>query len=183
MKGKHFAVLFFSILIACFRMSGDNADCFAFEKTLRTEEAKPEEMKGTFTLILYGGSFLDDLETIALLDSEGDHYVLDPFVPDFDYRIKKGVSAQEALKEAENFVTFHPSFWRSQLNRILDKAGKTIGYEVRPLYRPFTFGISDVLDVNYWLKEKGRVKVTIRLIPSIEKNKLPGGDTGSAGGD
>jgi hypothetical protein len=183
MKGKHIAVLFISILIACFRMSGDNADCFAFEKALRTEEAKPDEMKGTFTLILYGGSYLDDLETIALFDSEGDHYVLEPFVPDFDYRMKKGVPAQEAFKEAEKFVNFHPSFWRSQLSRILDKEGKTIGYEVRPLYRPFTFGISDVLDVNYWLKEKGRVKVTIRLIPSIEKNKLPGGDAGSAGGD
>jgi hypothetical protein len=182
-KGKYIAFLFVSILMACFRMSGDNVDCFAFEKALRTEEAKPEEMKGTFTLILYGGSYLDDLETIALLDSEGDQYVLEPFAPDFDYRMKKGVPAQEAFKEAEKFVNFHPSFWRSQLSRILDKEGKAIGYEVRPLYRPFTYGISDILDVNYWLKEKGRVKVTIRLIPSIEKNKLPGGDAGSAGGD
>jgi hypothetical protein len=183
MKGKHIAVLFVLILIACLIMSGDNADCFAFERSLRTEEANPEEMKGSFTLILYGGSYLDDLETIALLDFEGDQYVLEPFAPDFDYRMKKGVLAQEAFKEAEKFVNFHPSFWRSQLSRILDKEGKVIGYEVRPLYRPFTFGISDVLDVNYWLKEKGRVKVTIKLIPSIEKNKLPGGDAGSAGGD
>ena len=164
-------------------MNGSNADCYAFEKALRTEEARPDEMKGTFTLILYGGNFLDDLETIAMLDAEGDQYVLDPFAPDFDYRMKKGVPAPEAFKEAEKFVNFHPSFWRSQLSRIVDKEGKVIGYEVRPLYRPIAFGISDVLDVNYWLKEKGRVKVTIRLIPSIEKNKLPGGDAGSAGGD
>jgi len=183
MKGKHIAVLFILILIACLRISVDNVDCFAFEKALRTEEATPDEMKGTFTLILYGGSYLDDLETIALLDSEGDLYVLEPFAPDFDYRMKKGVPAQEAFKEAEEFVNFHPSFWRSQLSRILDKEGKAIGYEVRPLFRPFIFGISDVLDVTYWLKEKGRVKVTIRLIPSIEKNKLPGGEAGSADGD
>jgi len=183
MKGKHIAVLFVSILIACLNMSGDNADCFAFERSLRTEEAKPEEMKGSFTLILYGGSYLDDLETIALLDFEGDPYVLEPFAPDFDYRMQKRVPAREAFKEAEKFVNFHPSFWRSQLSGIVDKEGKVIGYEVRPLYRPFAFGISDVLDVNYRLKEKGRVKVTIRLIPSLEKNKLPGGDVGSAGGD
>jgi hypothetical protein len=183
MQRKHVAVLFVSILIACFSMSGDNADCFAFEKALRTEEASPDEIKGSFTLILYGGNFLDDLETIAMLDAEGDQYVLDPFAPDFDYRMKKGVPAAEAFKEAEKFVNFHPSFWRSQLSRIVDKEGKVIGYEVRPLYRPVAFGVSDVLDVNYWLKEKGRVKVTIRLIPSIEKNKLPGGDAGSADGD
>lgn len=183
MKGKHIAVLFILILIACLRISVDNVDCFAFEKALKTEEATPDEMKGTFTLILYGGSYLDDLETIAILDSEGDQYVLEPFAPDFDYRMTKGVPAEKAFKEAGEFVNFHPSFWRSQLSRILDKERKVIGYEVRPLYRPFAFGISDVLDVNYWLKEKGRVKVTIRLIPSIEKNKLPGGDAGSAGGD
>jgi len=183
MKRKHVVVLFALLLISCFGMNGSKADCYAFEKALRTEEAKPDEIKGTFTLILYGGNYLDDLETIALLDAEGDQYVLDPFVPDFDYRIKKGMPAPEAFKEAEGFVNFHPSFWRSQLSRIADKQGKTIGYEVRPLYRPFAFGISDVLDVNYWLKEKGRVKATIRLIPSLEKNKLPGGDVGSAGGD
>ena len=85
MKGKHIAVLFVLILIACLSMSGDNADCFAFERSLRTEEANPEEMKGSFTLILYGGSYLDDLETIALLDSEGDQYVLEPFAPDFKF--------------------------------------------------------------------------------------------------
>jgi hypothetical protein len=183
MKRMPIAVLFVSILIACFRMSGDNADCLAFERALRTEEAKPDEIKGTFTLILYGGNYLDDLETIAILDSEGDQYVLDPFAPDFDYRMKKRVPAQEAFKEAEEFVNFHPAFWRSQLSKIVDKEGKVIGYEVRPLYRPIAFGVSNVLDVNYWLKEKGRVKVTIKLIPSIEKNKLPGGDAGTAGGD
>ncbi len=183
MKGPYIPVLSALLLIACFGMNGSNADCHAFEKALRTEEARPDEMKGTFTLILYGGNFLDDLETIAMLDAEGDQYVLDPFAPDFDYRMKKGVPAPEAFKEAEKFVNFHPSFWRSQLSRIVDKEGNVIGYEVRPLYQPISFGISDVLDVNYWLKEKGRVKVTIRLIPSIEKNKLPGGDAGSAGGD
>jgi hypothetical protein len=154
-------------------MNGSNPDCLAFEKALRTEEAKPDEIKGSFTLILYGGSYLDDLETIAILDSEGDQYVLEPFVPDFDLQIKKRVPANEAFREAEKFVNFHPAFWRSQLSRIVDNEGKVIGYEVRPLYRPIAFGVSDVLDVNYWPKEKGRVKVTIRLIPSIEKTSCP----------
>jgi hypothetical protein len=183
MKGRYIAVLSALLLIACFGMNGSSADCYAFEKALRTEEASPDAIKGTFTLILYGGNYLDDLETIALLDAEGDQYALDPFAPDFDYRMKKGMPAPEAFKEAEKFVNFHPSFWRSQLSRIVDNEGKVIGYEVRPLYRPIAFGVSDVLDVNYWIKEKGRVKVTIRLIPSIDKYNLPGGDAGSAGGD
>jgi len=38
--------------------------------------------------------------------------------------------------------------------------------------------------VYYWLKENGRVKVTIKLIPFVERLRFPGGDgNGSFGGD
>jgi hypothetical protein len=159
------------------------SDSFACEKPLRTEEAKASEITGTYTLILYGGNYSDDLETIAILDREGDQYNFEPYAPDFDYRIKKGVPAKEALKEAEKFVSFHNSFWRSQISRIIDNKGNIIGYEVRPLYQPFTFGISDILDVYYWLKEGGGVKVLIRLKQSVERSRLPfGGKAGRGGG-
>lgn len=150
-------------------------DSFAFEKSLRTKEAKAADITGVFTLILYGGKYYDDIETVAILDYEGDQSTFEPYAPEFDYRIKRGVSDREAIKEAEKFVSFHNSFWRSQLSKIIDNKGNTIGYEIRPLYRPFTFGVSDVLEVNYWLKEGNRVKVTIRLIPSVERIRFPGG--------
>lgn len=157
---------------------------FAFDKPLKTIEASPAEIMGTFSLILYGGRFSDDVETIAILDLEGDGYTLEPFAPDFDFRIKKGVSAKEALEQAQKFVSFHHAFWRSQLSRITDNNGNTIGYEIRPLYMPFYFGVSDIFDVYYWLKENGRVKVTIKLIPFVERLRFPGGDgDGSFGGD
>ncbi len=155
---------------------------FAFEKPLKTEAAKASEVTGTFTLILYGGGYSDDLETIAFLDYEGDQYTFEPFAPDFDFRIIKGVPAQEALKRAEKFVNFHNSFWRTQLSKITDHKGNIVGYEVRPLYLPTTYAVSDVLDVHYWLKEKGKVKITIRLVPELEKMKIPGGDAGAGGG-
>jgi hypothetical protein len=160
------------------------SDSFAFETSLKTEAANPSEVKGTFTLILYGGNYYDDLETMAILDREGDPYTLDLYVPDFDYRVRKGVSAKEALAEAGKFVRFHPSFWHSQLSKIMDGKGDVIGYELRPLYYPITYGVNDVLDVHYWMKEGGRVKVTIRLIPSVERLRFPGGlDGGSGGGN
>jgi hypothetical protein len=155
----------------------------AFPKPLEVVIADPSEVKGTFTLILYGGNYLDDLETIAILDSEGDEYTLAPYAPDFEYRVQKGVQAEEALSTAQKFVSFHPSFRRSQLSKILDKNGNIIGYELRPLYMPIAVGmVGDVLDVYYWLKEGGRVKVTIKLVPSLERLKIPGGDGGSGGG-
>jgi hypothetical protein len=52
----------------------------------------------------------------------------------------------------------------------------SLGYEVRPLYLPAVIGVSDVLEVNYWLKEGGIVKTLIRLSQSIERRRSPIGD-------
>jgi hypothetical protein len=158
-------------------------DSFALEKSLRTKEAKAADITEVFTLIFYGGKYYDDIETIAILDYEGDQYNFEPYAPEFDYKVKKGVPAQEAINEAGRFVSFHNSFWRSQLSKIIDNKGNTIGYEIRPLYLPFIFGVSDVLDVNYWLKEGNRIKVTIRLIPPVERIRFPGGGYICGGGN
>jgi hypothetical protein len=161
---KNIITIFLFIIILLFTVNGT----FALQKHLMTEEAKENDVQGVFTLILYGGRYIDDIETIAILDYEGDEYTLKPYAPQFDFKIKKGVPEKEALKEAYTFVSFHNSFYRSQLSRIMDDKGKTIGYELRPLYMPFTFGVSDVLEVDYWLKD-GTVKVTIRIQPSVER--------------
>ena len=180
---------FFSLTIVLCSLSfmslhlGESDAC-AGAKPLKTETADAVEIKGTFTVIFYGGAYADDLETVAILDNEGDQYTFEPFAPDFDYVIKKGLSAGEALKATEKFVTFHPSFWRTQLIKIIDPEGNIIGFELKPLYVPFIYGTSDVLDIYYWLKKGGKIKVTIRLNPSLEKLKFhPGGDGGSGGGN
>jgi hypothetical protein len=155
---------------------------FAFNKPLKTEAAIPADVSGTFTLILYGANYLDDIETIAILDYEGDGYYFEPFAPEFNFKVKKGVHDQEALKEAGQFVSFHNSFWKYQLSKILNKEGVTIGYEVKPLYMPFVYGFSDILDVYYWLKDDGKIKVIIRLDSLVENTRISGGDSPSCGG-
>jgi hypothetical protein len=154
----------------------------ASEKPLKTEAASPSEMTGTYRLILYGHRFANDVETIAILDREGDGYTFDVFAPDFDFKIKKDLPAADALKEAQGFVSFHRDFWRSQLSKIIDGKGDIIGFELRPLYNPFIYGVGDILDVYYWPKENGRVKVTIKLIPSVEEKRFPGVGEGPASG-
>jgi hypothetical protein len=168
------------LLALCFVSIGMPSQSFAFEKSLKTEEANPAEVKGTFTLILYGGRYANDLETIAILYLEGDEYSFEPYAPDFDFTVKKGLPAEKALAAAEKFVSFHASFWRTQLSKIINGRGSVIGFEVRPLYWPFIYGVSDVMEVNYWPKGDGRVKVTIKLIPSVERLRYPfgGGPTG-----
>ena len=143
--------------------------------SIRTEAAYSVDDGGTYTLILYGGRYYRDAESLALLDLEDDSYTLEPYAPEFDYRVIKGLTAKDALGKAEHFLSSQYAFRRSLLSRILDSSGKTIGYELRPLYYPLTFGITDVLDVGYALKNDGKVRVYIRLDPAVVRHIYGGG--------
>jgi hypothetical protein len=143
-------------------------------KSLKTQDLKAEVIRGTFTVILYGGRFSNDIETVAILDLEGDQYTFEPYAPEFDYRIKKGLSAEEALHVATSFVSGHHDVWTTIVSRILDYNGTTIGYEVRPIYHPLAFGLSDVLDIDYSIKGT-KVRVMIRLKPPLERQLFDGG--------
>jgi hypothetical protein len=135
---------------------------------LNTQAAQDSQVAGTYTVIFYGCNFLDDLETIAFLDKEGDQYTFEPFAPAFRYRVKKGMDAKDAVAEATRFVGCNTSFSRAQLSRIIGPDGDTLGYEVRPLYHSFTYGVDDVLYTDYRIKGD-KVVMTIRLVPSVEK--------------
>jgi len=169
----------FCIVIVSFLLVVSGSD--ALETPLSTEWVNASDVTGTFTLILYGGNYFNDIHTIAFLDSEGDRYTFEPYAPAFEYRVIKGLSAKEALDKAQNFVsTIGNCFLRSQLSKVLDKNNKTIGYELRPFYMPTCYGLSDVLDVSYWNKD-GKVVIRIRLYPIVDK-QLQSGD-GSQGRD
>ncbi len=135
-------------------------------------QGTPYSETGTYRVILFGCNFNNDLETIAFLDKEGDKYAFEPYAPDFKFKIKKGVPAKEALKEAEEFVNCNTSFMHLQTYGIIGPNGEILGYEVRPLYEPIAYGTQDVLLTDYWLKDD-KVVIRIRLNPSVER-KLQG---------
>ncbi len=135
---------------------------------LKTSDAQSAEVTGTYTLILYGARYSSDIENVAILAREGTGYSFEVYAPDFDYRVKKNVPAEEALAEAEKFVGFHYAFRRARLSRIIDRDGSSIGYEVRPLYSPLDFGYADVLDIVYVLQDR-KVSARIRLIRELER--------------
>jgi hypothetical protein len=147
------------IIIALISRSGDNH--------LKTEVVNLADVQGKFTLLLYGCNSRDDLANIAILDKEGDPYSFEIYAPDFSYATKAGLSAAEALQEAERFVRCNFQSERSQLRSILSPAGIGIGFELRPLYSILTFGKDDVLDVRYIIKNR-KIVVHIALDPAIE---------------
>jgi len=143
---------------------------------LETKPVKKSDIEGTFTVILYGANHMNDLKTIAILDREGDEYEFEPYAPEFEYRVKKNLTSKDAITEAEKFVSWHHSFNRIWLSKIIDPKGRTIGYEVRPLYYPWDFGFSDVLDIDYFIDGK-KVFIRINLIDAVER-QLSGEDRG-----
>jgi hypothetical protein len=144
---------------------------------LHSEGAGDSEITGNYRVILNGCNFLNDLETIAFLDKEGDQYTFEPYTPAFNYRVKKEVAAADAVAMAQKFVDCNTSFKYVRMSRISTPNGDILGYEIRPLYRPFTYGVDDVLYTAYILRGD-KVVITIRLVPSVKRMLENGDGTG-----
>jgi hypothetical protein len=145
---------------------------------LRARDVRePVELSGTFDLVLYLGPQYDFLETVAFLDVAGDGYEILPFEPEFEYKVLENLSAKDAMGEALHFVSRHRDFSGSTyMRRIAGETGETIGYELRPLYDYFVYGMTDVLDIDYLLGEEGKVRVLIDLDERLKRELEDGGD-------
>ncbi len=137
-------------------------------KRLDIQGAVPTDIQGTYTLILYGCRYPNDLENLAILYADGGPLTFEMFSLKTTYRVKTGLPADEALKQAEQFLTCSIDYWKTQLSKIVDQEGAIAGYELRPLYAPYKYGIMDVLFIHYWLRGN-KVTVYIKLYPDIEK--------------
>jgi hypothetical protein len=140
-------------------------------KQLKTEAAGQAAITGTYTVLLYGCRYSDDIENAAILVSGESKYPVEIYTSETRYKVKKGLDAKKALAEAKAFVKcgVH-TVWQTQTRRIRDDAGGTIGYEVRPLYYPYDVGTTDVLLISYSL-QGGKVTAYIRLTLDME-NRL-----------
>lgn len=140
---------------------------------LRSVSAGPEEITGMCDLFLYGHRYADDFKNVAFLIPRGGKYAFELYAPEFDYTVRKGLTAGTAIEEAERFVKFHYSFQSSHWSKILDQESNVIGYELRPIYSALDFSYSDVLDVHYVIKG-GKVVAAVGLKPEIgEKPSEP----------
>lgn len=135
------------------------------------------EVEGTFSLTRYSGQDKNFFEVAGLLDIEGDEYEIVPFGAEFNYSVVEGLSGEEADRAALEYVKNHVTYpvQSVERRRITDTAGKTIGYEYRPLQNAFMTGESDLLDIYYVLESDGRVVAYIEIKGNIEL-QMNGGD-------
>jgi hypothetical protein len=144
-----------------------------------TESAGTSSVEGTYDLYLYGCRYPSDFENVAILVVSDSPYPLDIFAHATRYKIKKGLTGEKALAEANAFIRCSmKSVWNSAVRRIVDDRGKTFGYDVRPLYMPYEVGGADVMLMQYYLSG-GKVTAYISVFPEVEDS---GGDNDRRGG-
>ncbi|MCE5312038.1 MAG: hypothetical protein LLF86_02670 [Nitrospiraceae bacterium] len=123
-----------------------------------------------YDIVLYGGRYMDDLETLIVLDIAGDKYEFIPYLPKSDYTIVKNQSAEQALAYARDVYTSQSAYQRTRVSRIVDKENRLIGYELRPLYKSFRYGYSDIMFVNY-VFQGDKVIIHLKLIDPVERRE------------
>lgn len=139
-------------------------------EVLKTEPAmrsEISELPGTYTMILYGARHSQDVESVTILDKEGDEYTIVPNSREFEYKKKENVDGAYALEHGEGFINWHPSYSYTSIRKIILN-GKVVGYEMRPIYTPWRFGESDVMWISYSVSGQ-TISVTIQLKPSVER--------------
>jgi hypothetical protein len=156
--------LFFSLFVIVASLSG----C-ALGTQLNTETADSKTISGTYDLFLYGCRYPDDLEHAAFLIAPDKAGMVDLYVPETSYKIKRGLPADKAIAEADAFIRcgIH-TVTGLRVHRIPDGSSGTIGYEILPQYLPYDVGGDNPLLVSYTLKD-GKVTVYIRLFPDVER--------------
>jgi hypothetical protein len=135
------------------------------------------DISGTYTLLLHGCHYPDQIDNVAILVSDKSRYPLEIYDLGTSFKVNKGVPSRQAVVEADEFVrcSFH-KIWQTRISKILDDSGGTMGYEFRPLYDVIEFGTPDVLMISYALKD-GKVRAYIRKIPQVEDRNGDGRDT------
>ena len=153
----------------------------SFGARLSTETALPADVQGTYTLYLHGCRYPADLENVVLLVDRSSPLRFELFARETAYRVRDGLPGDQALAEASRFIACSRfDIGMSALSRIIGPDGRTLGFELRPLYSPMEFGSYDV-QLNSYVLRGDRVTVYIGLDPNIERRQhfflTPGSST------
>jgi hypothetical protein len=144
------------------------ASCAAGAR-LDTVAADPRDAEGTFTLYLHGCRYFNDIENMALLADSTAPYRFDLFASPTVYRTKTGVAGSDAVAEARAFFRCNINdTGRILMRRIVGPSGRTIAFELKPLYTSLEMGADEVLLSDYFL-HGNEVRVHFRLDPDVER--------------
>lgn len=136
---------------------------------LRTEAVGQTDIRGTFRLYLYGCRHPKDLETMALIVDEQVPEQFELYVSVTSYRVREHVPAEDALRQAASFFTCSIyDHGQTVMRRIVNASGRTLAYELKPLYEQLEFGKDEVL-LSTYSQTGSRVTVYLQLDPQVDR--------------
>lgn len=153
--------------------------CDIYAASLKTREGGTPDPAGTYTVIRYGQNYADDVAALAVIVPEGGKYAFEVNKPAFEYRVSKGLTAKQAMDMAQDFVSRHPEFLRSQTSSVLGPGGNVIAFEVKALYKRMFWGMEDVIYTDYVLRGNDKVQIYVRLDDAVRRQNQ--GDGGRRG--
>lgn len=142
---------------------------------LTLTQVNESQIKGTFDLIIYSNSFINDPETFIILDRVDDNTIIKPYAPDFRFRLIRNLSEVEALKVVREILN-SPSHISSLKFREIRDSDKVLGFEIKPQFFPWIFGIIEPVETSY-RKRGNQIDVFIRLNPRVERQLNSGDNT------
>jgi len=136
---------------------------------LRTASAPLSEADGTFSVLLHGCRYGNDIENIALLVKEDSPYRFRIIDLPTSTRTLPGQSAEQAMREASAFIqcTIYDT-GNSVFRKIIGPSGATVAFELKPLFSRLEMGAEEVLESSYFL-HGDEVRVYLRLDPIVER--------------
>lgn len=132
---------------------------------LNLNPCSDSDIKGNFNLIIYSNSFINDPETFIILEKIGSKIM--PYAPGFKYRTIENLTEKEALRIA-NEILKDPSFVSSIKCSAIYDEGNIRGYELKPIYFPWIFGIMEPVETVY-KKQGDAIVIFIKLDPRVER--------------
>lgn len=152
---------------------------FIAHAEVKLQPCNEQDIKGVFNLIIYSNSFINDPETFILLERVDDGIKVVPYAPAFKYSVKENLDEKEALKIAKEILqdSAFVSFIKCSVIRDKDNI---YGYELKPIYFPWIFGILEPLETAY-RKKDNTITIFIRLHPQVERQIYFNGDSGRNG--
>jgi hypothetical protein len=146
----------------------------AAAKGVSTDLSSAAEVQaGTYSLITNGCMATDDPSTVAILHKEGAPYNIG-FARGTDYQVISGLSAGEALRQAEAIVECSASVQDTEVAEISAPDGTLLGYEVSPTFMPLRYGSYHPVDTSYKIKGN-EVVASVVLDPFVTMSDQGGG--------
>lgn len=137
--------------------------------------AEENMISGNFNVIIYSNSYINDPETFIIIDKTDDDIVFSPYAPSFNFTVIQNLKDTESLRVSRE-ILFNPSSVDSLKFTEIKVSGITAGFEIKPVYFPWIFGILEPLETVY-NKKNNLIEVYIRLNPRVERQINNGGNS------